>query len=477
MSISMSRNRNRLLACLFALSAFPAAASPVLTLEDVLASSVKHYPEILQSRAGVDAQKGAVTAAEGIFDLELKNDSYARPAGYYNGRITDTRLEKRLEGTNTRVYGGYRISEGEFPIYENKLFTNEGGEVALGVLFSLLRDRAIDEERFTLMNSELQLNAAKLELLLTQIAVQYQAMQAYADWLAAGQIVQVRRDLLTIAEERQSALGQRAERGDVANIFVTENRQYLLARQAQLNEAEREFTNAANRLSLFWRDEAGIPQVPSATSLPSDFPTVAAPEEDDLQQAVLKAINARPEFSVLDASIAQEKNRLRLGENRLSPRVDVGLEAARDYGDGSPTRAETEGIVKLQVAIPLQRRAGEGIVTQAKAKLRELEYRRRLLDDRIRAEIASIRADIMAARQNLTLADSEAEVATTMQRAEQERFTSGASDFFVVNLREDNLANARIKQAMSRLKLFKALAAYYAATVNQDKLGVETGAI
>lgn len=472
----MFPNRNSWLVLLALLSGFPASAAPTLMLDDVLASSLRHYPEILESRAGVDAQKGAVTAAEGIFDLELKNDSYARPTGFYDGRITDTRLEKRLEGTNTRVYGGYRVSDGTFPIYEDEFFTNEGGEVALGVLFSLLRDRAIDQDRFTLMNSKLQLDAAKLELLLTKIAVQYQAMQAYADWLAAGQIVQVRRDLLSIAEDRQSALGQRAERGDVADIFVTENRQYLLARQAQLNEAEREFINAANRLSLFWRDEAGVPQVPAAASMPADFPVLAAPADSETQNAVLQAIEARPEFSVLDASIAQEKNRLRLGENRLSPRVDVGLEAARDYGDGSPTRDETEGIVKLQVAIPLQRRAGEGIVSQAKAKLRELEYRRRLLDDRIRAEIASIRADIMAAQQNMTLADREAEVASTMQRAEQERFTSGASDFFVVNLREDNLANARIKQAMSRLKLFKALASYYAATVDLENLGMPADA-
>jgi outer membrane protein TolC len=472
----MRRTSRRLLTSLLAscLLAGP-AWSATLTLDDVLGSSLKHYPQILESRAGVQAQQGAVTAAQGIFDLELKNDSYARPEGFYDGRYTDTRIEKRFEGTNTRVYGGYRVSDGSFPIYEDKLFTNEGGEFALGAFFSLLRDRAIDEQRFTLMNSELQLNAAELDLLLTKISVQHAAMQAYAEWLAAGQIVQVRRDLLQIAEDRQSALSQRAERGDVANIFVTENRQYIFARRAQLNDAERQFINASNQLALYWRDANGQPQTPDPSMLPPAFPVVPAPEPTDLDGEILTAISARPEFNVLDANIAQEQNRLALGENRVLPRVDVGLETSRDYGAGSPTRAQTEAMVKLNVSIPLQRRAGEGIIAQAKARLKELEYQRRLLDDRIRAELKNILADITMARQNVELAAQEADVARTMQRAEQERFTSGASDFFVVNLREDNVANARIKQAQMQLKLFKSLANYFAATANLEKLRIAEG--
>lgn len=452
--------------------AWPSLAAPELTLQDVLGSSLKHYPQILESKAAIDAQRGAVTASEGIFDLELNNDSYARPAGFYDGRITDTRLEKRLEGTNTRVYGGYRIAEGDFPIYEDKLFTNDGGEFSLGAMFSLLRNRAIDEERFTLMNSELQLNATELDLLLTKIAVQHQAMQAYAKWLAAGLVVEVRRDLLAIAEERQNALIQRASRGDVATIFVTENKQYIFDRRGKLNEAEREFINAANQLSLFWRDEKGQPTVPLMEAMPKKIPVFVRPEADLEEGAIFEAIAARPEFGVLDASIAQEKNRLALGENRLMPKVDVGVETARDFGDGSPTRDETEGMVKLNVSIPLQRRAGEGMVSQAKAKLKELEYERRLMDDRIRAEIRSILADINAAEQNVTLAEQEVQVALTMQQAEQERFTSGASDFFVINLREDNVANARIKKAESLLTLFRSLANYYAATVNLEQLRI-----
>jgi outer membrane protein TolC len=129
-------------------------------------------------------------------------------------------------------------------------------------------------------------------------------------------------------------------------------------------------------------------------------------------------------------------------------------------------------MVKLNVSIPLQRRAGEGLVSQAKAKLKALEYERRLMDDRIRAEIRSILADIIAADQNVTLAEQEVQVALTMQQAEQERFTSGASDFFVINLREDNVANARIKKAESLLTLFRSLANYYAATVNLEQLRI-----
>ncbi|MBY0355541.1 MAG: TolC family protein [Rickettsiales bacterium] len=445
----------------------------MLSLQEVLQSSIKHYPEILQARAGIDARRGAVTAAKGVFDLELNQDSYARAAGFYDGKIVDTRIQKRIEGTNTQVYGGYRIADGNFPIYEDKLFTNNDGEFSLGAIFSLLRDRAIDEDRFSLSQRELELKASTLDLLLTKVSVQHEAMQAYADWLAAGQIVNVRRDLLEIAQKRQSGLSQRAARGDVANIFVTENQQYLLARQTQLNDAERDFITTANRLSLYWRDAQGQPVTPVATLLPKRFPITHSPLGEHAEEDAMQRLRARPEFDILDTSIEQEKNRLALGENRLLPRVNLGVETARDYGDGSPTRDETEALVKLNISIPLQQRAGRGIVAQANAKLKELDYQRRLLNDRIHAEIKNIVAEINLAEQNVALTESEVKVANIMQRAEQERFTSGASDFFVVNLREDNVGNARIKQTQSQLKLFKSVANYYAATANLAKLGIE----
>lgn len=464
--------RNRLLKCCIVLWALPAFGKTPLTLETLLDSSIKHYPQIQQSQAAQDAQKGAVTAAEGVFDLELNQESFARPNGFYDGRTIDTRLQKRLEGTNTRLYGGYRVSDGTFPIYEDKRFTNENGEYSLGAIFSLLRDRSIDEDRFKLRGSELDLANAKRDVLLTKIGVQHQAMQAYGEWLAAGQIVKVRRDLLAIAQERQSALSQRATRGDVATIAVTENKQYLLSRQGLLNEAEREFTNAANRLSLFWRDEKGEPIIAQPEDLPARFP-LGDPSLAGLStENALEALTQRPEFGQIDANIEKEKNRLALGENRLMPRVDLGLETSRDYGTGSPTREETEALVKLNISIPLQRRAGKGIVAQANANMKELEYQRRLLNDRIRAEIANLITDIKTAEQNVSLADQESQLAQTLQRAEEARFSSGASDFFVVNLREDNVGNARVKQAISQMKLFKSLASYYAATVNLEQLRI-----
>lgn len=45
------------------------------------------------------------------------------------------------------VYGGYRVSRGTFPVYEDQNYTNRLGEVKVGALFSLLRDRLVDERR------------------------------------------------------------------------------------------------------------------------------------------------------------------------------------------------------------------------------------------------------------------------------------------------------------------------------------------
>ena len=60
----------------------------------------------------------------------------------------------------------------------------------------------------------------------------------------------------------------------------------------------------------------------------------------------------------------------------------------------------------------------------------------------------------------------------TMREAEQRRFQSGASDFFLVNIREETAANARIQFHEARLDREVALADYYAATVELDQLGI-----
>ena len=60
-----------------------------------------------------------------------------------------------------------------------------------------------------------------------------------------------------------------------------------------------------------------------------------------------------------------------------------------------------------------------------------------------------------------------------MRRAEVKRFEGGASDFFLVNLREETFADAQVKLARARYALAAANVTYNAAVMDTEALGLD----
>lgn len=465
--------RARYVLC-FALLAMPLAAgatSPV-SLDELLQSSIKHFPKIQQAKASRDASEAAVTQALGAFDASFQNSSYLRASGFYDGKFTDSKLVKPLQDYNAKVSAGYRISDGDFPIYENYHFTNRDGEFNFELFLSLLRDRDIDDDRLALWNNRLRFSKAEQQLLLSKIATQRAAMVAYYEWIAASHMLSIQQDLVELAKARQKALKQRHAHGDIAAITVTENEQYLFRREGQLNDAQRLYANAAANLSLYWRDASGNPIVPQGIGS-ADFP--GAIDHAAINKSVTPEdlYRLRPEIKALEADIAAEENELNAGKNSLLPRADLTFRSSRDIGSGSFTREETEHVVGLNFSVPLQRNLGEGRAAKARANLRALEQERRLLRDQIAQQLLYLANNLRAAENNIEWSRKEFKVASSMQSSEEKLFASGGSDYFLLNQREEQYAAARIKNVSATLEYYRTLADAYAATVQLDKLSID----
>ena len=205
--------------------------------EDVLASSAERFPDILASLAQERAARGDQLAAEGAFDLVFNADGYDRATGFWTGSVLNTELRQNLRPFGAQVFGGYRISEGTFPIYEDINFTNTGGEFKIGAIFSLLRNRSIDKRRFDIDDTRLAASQASLDVLLTEIGVQQKALNAYWRWVATGRELIVYRELLTIALDRAAGLEEQVRRGAQPEIAVTENQQNIIRREILVAEA------------------------------------------------------------------------------------------------------------------------------------------------------------------------------------------------------------------------------------------------
>lgn len=452
----------------------PAQEPAPLLPDEVLASSAQHFPGILKSLAEQRVALGRALEAEGSFDTVFSSDGFSRLNGFYDGRVAGAKVKQPFREFGGNLYGGYSVSRGDFPLYEDENFTSTDGTLKVGALFSLLRDRAIDSRRAGIVDARLALREAELELMLTRVGVQQRALSAYWNWVASGRQLAVYEELLELAIDRETGLRQQVEDGSRARIFLTENAQNITRRRSLTVNARRDFRAAAFELSYYLRDAAGNTRMPHPARLPpgESVRALSAPEP---VLAVEQSLARRPELLIIDTALERAQQRIALSENELMPQLDFNVEYAYglgDQGEGGPSRDSEDVIVGFSVSVPLERRFAKGRLQQARARRDALEFERRQAEDQIELELRNILLDLDVAAELAGLARQEVRQAEEMREAERQRFEQGASDFFLVNLREEAEANARIRYFAALREERVARAAYDAATVNTERLGL-----
>jgi outer membrane protein TolC len=451
------------------LLAAPASADP-LELAEVLAAARRNAPLLVEADAQTRAAQARRLTADGAFDTAVEASVETRLSGFYDGRYLESNVVQPFSNRGGYAYGGYRLSGGNFPIYEDERFTNQLGEVRLGALFALWRDRAIDERRLARSQADAGIALAQTEALIAAVGVQRRALEAHALWVAAGLRLAAYRDLLAVAEERQAGLERQAREGAVPAILVTENLQAIRRRQALVADSERALAVAAARLSLFWRDSDGEPQMPPASRLPARLETVAIaplPPGNELPN--------RPDVAAVENRIAQARERLAQDRNVLQPRLDLKVEASQDIGaigEGGSSRSGTETKVGLSFSVPLQRRAALGKVAETEASIAVLEAQRRRIAEDIGVQLSAVSTDVKAAAQLLALVEDEARQAEAVAQAERRRMQLGTSDLLRVALREEAAADARVREVDAALRQALARAELAAATADLNLLGL-----
>ena len=122
-----------------------------------------------------------------------------------------------------------------------------------------------------------------------------EATETYWKWVTAGQALRAQRELLQLAETRREQFEAGLKAGKFAEIDVILNRQLIAERQVKVLDSQRKFQSAAFKLSLFLRDEACQPIIPSESWLPQRFPITERPTNGSLQADVAASLARRPE--------------------------------------------------------------------------------------------------------------------------------------------------------------------------------------
>ena len=358
-------------------------STPPLTMQQLIDSIREYHPVILSARSRREQTDTAPQRARGAFDLNINQSTLSRVNGFYDGQYLEQGVVQPLEIAGADIKATYRISDGNFPTYQDLLNTTNAGEASIGVSLSLLRDRDVDDRRAGLFEADFTQSIGVIQEQLTINQLLFEGLNSYLNWYQATLVKGVAESLVELAETRREAIETRVENGDLAAITITEFETTLLTRQIVLQETLQDLLRAQQQLLFYWRGEGSSNYSASDLNLP-ELP-IAWPFDDytfDLAWQN-RIIDAHPTVNELDAELQIARNQARLKENNLLPQLDLEFQLGNDFGSGINSLDGPESYVGLNFSVPLQRNRAKAERTAAVAKVSELEYSRRVQVDRL----------------------------------------------------------------------------------------------
>ncbi len=444
-----------------------------LTVDEVRESANAFFPLIQAFRMEEGARNAQRQSRAGAFDTRLSLDGDVRPLGFYENWSGGGALEQPTQLWGSIFSLRYRSSDGDFPSYDGGRLTDSSGEVAIGVDLPLLRGGLIDKRRAALRGAEIERESFTPELELELIRVIRASTVAYWDWVATGRIVEVVEDLLEVAEQRQSNIARRVERGSEARINLRDNLRLVVERRARLRGAQRNFRQATLTLSLFLRVPSGERRIVDASNIPREFPDEKLLDPFVVERELELARSEHPRLRKLALDRERLLLDLKLAKNDVLPKLNMGLEGSRDFGGSragidetgklsSDSRSATEVRMKMRFELPVQLRDARGRLGVARIRLSQLNRRILFAEGEIETEALFALEALEAAHQQTIYARENLSLANYLRDAEARKLRAGLSNLIDLNIRENQAASAAQGLVEAQQDYFRALADYRA---------------
>jgi len=442
-------------------------AVPPLLLPEVTQSVVDLYPPLLAALIKRDIAAGRLQSAQGVFDFNVFAKASGTPSGFYESETFDAGFERFLGLWGSTVFGGYRLTEGDLlPDYYRDKRTQEDGRLQLGVKIPLLRNGRIDKRRAAVMKARYDAQLAEPIIQRQEMNFVQTAMSAYFKWLAAGAKFRLAQEQLSLARDRVDVLQTKLKTGLIQKIVITDNRRLVVDREIQTTKARRAFEAASLALSLFYRDDNMDPMIPKADRLPKAFPQIITPRSLNMTDDIRLALEFRPELKQIEIELIQAGIDIEQARNQMNPSLDVSILGSQNLGNETYKdfeEFELEAAVEFQM--PLERREARGDKAVAESKEQQLLLKAQFARERIATEVRNAHSALVAAHEQINIAETNVMLAEELEAAENELFNQGASDFLSVQLRERSTFDARIKWVEATEDFFLSLAAYQAASM------------
>lgn len=438
------------------------AQNSTLTLDKVFKSVEEFYPSVIIAKKDRLIADHKLLSNQGSFDTSINAKGEARPLGYYQNGSYDIYLEQPTTIWGSNFFGGFKIGGGKYASYEGKNETNNLGEFRTGFEIPILKDGATDRRRTNIIQSEIKQYESDMKIFKKIIESKQVASQKYWKWVSTGKAYKIQKDFLNIAKNRDLSLQESSKLGQIANIESIENKRAIFQRESLLVSFERSFQLASMDLSIYLRNEKGDLLIPKLEEIPDKIDSLVYFDEINLDKDIEKAINNNPEIKIIQTMIKQAEAELKYLENQNLPEIDFSFALSQDFGSGSKNKEPLVLDTGLILKAPLQMRVAKGKFYEQETIIEQLKIQESFLKDQIKIEVKNAYYVLKTSFQQLDLAKKELKLAFDLEKAEKDKFELGDSNLLFINIREQSVADAKIRELNSLISFNSAIFDYKA---------------
>lgn len=437
----------------------------VMTINDYYRIILSRHPVVLQTTTFSQDAKAQIRMAKGLLDPTLAVDYQGKTltgTEYY--QLWDNTLKIPVWfGTDFKL--GYERNTGQSVSGEHE--TPANGLWYAGISVPLGQGLFIDERRNAILQARELPALAEADRIAVINAILLKATSDYWDWYFAWKRYELLDSAFVLAERRFDAVKARALLGDLPAIDTVEARVAVFDREILRAQAYTDYQNAMLNASVHLWGENEVPMELTSSVIPLvELQMAKALSAESIDSLVAQAKVNHPDLIKIGVQQQQLAIEERYQRDRLKPRLNLQYNIlAKEPGSftspGGTDYYRNNYKLGFQFNYPLLLRKERGKLQRVEIKQLQVSADRQQKEREVTNNIRVNQNNWMLLESQIRTQSTQVGYSRNLRDAEQTRFFTGESSFFLVNTREMALINSEIRLYELQVRLAKTQAMLY----------------
>lgn len=388
-------------------------------------------------------------ANKGNFDLKLdlnftsvdKSPNFSEFSG---------QLKQPLPFLGVELWGGIKSNQGNIPSYWDGGATSEEGEYSLGIKLPLLNGFLIDKNRFLLKKSSYQLEKSKIEYSQKFLDHYFNIIEKFMEWYVSDKKKDIYLNLYNLAASRQQLIQKKTKKGALSELDLLDNQNLVLVRKSLLENTILKNQIDKRNFELIFNPTSQIEISDNAK------PLLDILKIDSNVNWFELAIANRGDLKSFEFLQREKELNIQLQKQQRLPELNLEAEYTNPRSDVEFNyEAQEDTKVALTFSMPLWQRKASGDIQKAKTDLELAQLSQNFKIQKIKISLKNLVEAIKTLESRLILANEEVTNTEKLHKAEQKKMLEGLSSLINLNIREQAIAEAQLRQIQIEADLIK----------------------